>query len=180
MVGNIAGGVLCIGIAYAVARWMQRRGGHAKLPKTPIVIGVILAVIGVSGSLSRTLSASGILEEPIEPMVVRQPADGITEADITPVYAAELRDHLVERLRANLPAEAQMVAESSANIVAVGEKRIGVIRLGTAGEEGLVSVFGLQGGDLVRVTCAGSGAAADYRSPPCAAAIRNALGVELP
>jgi hypothetical protein len=158
---------------------MQRRRGHAKLPKTPLVIGAIAAAIAIGGAVSRTVTASGLLEAPPEPMVVRQPANGLTEADITPEYAAEIRDYLVEGTRANLPADAGLVSGRSATVMAVGEKRIGVVRI-DAGEGQIISIFGLRDKDVVRGTCVSLDGEADYRAPSCATAVQKSLGVELP
>lgn len=178
LVGNIVGGLLFLGVGYAIALFLQRRRGSQTLPKTPIVIGALLAAASATLTVTKTVTRQQKAEA-TEPMVVRQAVGDLTDADITPEYAAEVRDYIVTNMAPEMP-EGVTVSGRTANVRIIGGRRIGVSRIAVNGDENFVTIFGIVGGEFVRVTCGVTRGRADYRSPECVTAVRQSLGVELP
>ncbi len=179
LAGNVVGGLLFLAIAYAVARALQKRRKSEDLPKFPIVVGIAVALIAVVPAVNRTLGAAQDAKR-VDAMIVRQPANGLTDADITPEYAQELKAYLLENIQANMPTDAGKITGGAAGVMVVNGRRILVNRFALNGQESMVSIAGLVGREMVRVTCSTGGPRIDYRSPECASAIRQGLHVELP
>lgn len=179
LAGNIVGGLLFLAIGYAVARAMQRRRKSESLPKWPIAIGALVALVAVLPAVNRTFVAAEEANA-TEVKVVRQPANGVTDADITPEYAKEIEAYLLEGIRANMPVDAGEITTGNSSVMVVDGRRIAVNRFAVNGEEAIVSILGIKSGEIVRVTCFTGGGRVDYRVPECASMVRQSLGVELP
>ena len=148
------------------------------MPRWPLIIGGLVALLSITASVTRTIYAY-YQTAPLKPMIMRQPAQGLTDADITPKYAEEVRESLISQTNAKIPEGTGEVGGGSAAVMTVGDRRFGVVLMAANGIESVVTVFGIRGDELVRVTCIEEDVA-DYRTPECASAIRGALDVQLP
>jgi len=176
LVGSAIGGLIFLAIGYAIARAIQKRRNIQVLPKAPLVIAAILALIGVITAANRSVQEANR----IEVKVVRQPSDELTDGAITAEYAEEIKAYLLDNMRANMPADAGEITAGTAGVMIVDGRPIAVHHFAVNGEETIVSILGISGGDLVRVTCFTGGGRVNYRAPECATAVHQALGVDLP
>ena len=176
LVGNAIVGLIFLAIGYAIARAIQKRRNSQVLPKAPIVVAAILALIGVITAVNRAAQEANR----IEVRVVRQPANELTDAAITAEYAEGTKAYLLDNMRANVPADAGQITAGTAGVMIVDGRSIAVHHFAVNGEETIVSILGISGGELVRVTCFTGGGRVDYRAPECATAVHQALGVDLP
>lgn len=177
--GNAVGGLLLLAIGYAIARGIQRRRKSEVLPKSPIVVAAIVALIAFGTAANRSLVSARDAEK-TDAMVVRQPANGLTDAAITAEYAEEIKSYLLTNLRANAPADTGEITAGTAGVMIVDGRRIAVHHFAVNGDESIVLITGVGDGELVRVTCFVGSGNVDYRSPECASTVRKSLGLKLP
>ena len=112
---------------------------------------------------------------PIEVRVTRQDAEGATLDQIDADFAAALGSYLAARINEN----STQTVEAISSVVGSGDLVFAMVRLESGGELEMLQLATIMDRDLVRVTCARSGAPVlSIETPDCASQIQTTFQVD--
>lgn len=171
----IGAAILPILIGLAVAVYSKRKRNAARMPKGPLIIGGIFAVLLATNSMLQQFAENSR----VRVMRFEQPAPGATEADITPDYLQQVSEATLAHLR---KVEPESPTTTSTAIIEANGKRFGIIRFTTRGVTPVVAVLGLANGKLIKIICSrgdafGDLGNVDIRSVECAQALKSDFGI---
>ena len=110
-------------------------------------------------------------------MRVEKTVEGVTEGDLTPEFIQASASAMLDEMESKIP---NFKATPSTSMIEKDGKKLGVIRLNVDGAIPWISVIGIVGKKIIRVTCANPDASGvDVRSRECAEALRADFGTEL-
>lgn len=155
---------------------IQKRKGVTPLPKWPIIIGAVLSVPAVVLTMSKALAKSTLA--PVEVMTAKQSANGLAPNELSYPYVEQIGKFLAAEMKRQVP-DAPAISPQPSIIEKDGAK-LGVLRMERSGVTPIVSVLGIRGSELIRVTCAvPDNRTVDYRDPACATALKKNFGTVL-
>jgi len=176
--GHFLGSLAPLAIGIAVSFWLRKRRGGDKLPGWPIIVGLVLTILSCTGA-TRSQAATA---PKIRVVSYSEPANGLTEAKMTPEFLQALNDSWAESYRQSRPDKAIDPGLSFApHYVNYPERRLAVVEMRLNQVAIGAAVFGLVGNNFTRVICLDrAGAAVDLRTGECGQKIREVFGVSIP
>ena len=168
LVFRLIGNLIPLALGFGLASYLKQRKPGRKLPTWPILVGALISIPTFAINVLRPF-AEQRTESKVQVMRVDEPANGMTSADMTPAFAQEAAKFLLEETKKRVPG---LEAQATSSVIEKGGKKLVVIRFSDGKVTRFISVIGISGDKIVRVTCGMTNSTnADVNSPEC----RNGL-----
>ena len=176
LVFRLIGNLVPLALGFGLASYLKRRKPGRKLPIWPILVGALISLPTFAINILRPLAEQRATST-AQVMRIDEPANGLTSADLTPAFAQEAAKFLLEETKKRVPG---LEAQATSSVIEKGGKKLAVIRFSDGKVTRLITVIGISGDKIVRVTCGVTNSPnADVNSPECRDALLADFGMTL-